>query len=82
MRIAQKGNIDDEIKHLRGLWVEWANNIKSSWLTQAEAWYCLNASLHPKMTWHPGALTLSEEEWNYVHRPALEAGLNRSRMCN
>ena len=82
IHLAPDGSVDDELAKLKAISVTWGDHIKSSHLKPNDAWFALNHSLLPKVTWHAAVTTFTEEQWATILSPALTRGLQKSKMCS
>jgi hypothetical protein len=72
------GNNVAETKKLREKAEEFADCIRTGFVTQNEAWYALNAAIMKTFEYRMEAITLTKLQWDYIMSPVLMATLPRA----
>ena len=76
--LAMDGNNVEECQHLRKKTMEFADNMRTGFLSKNDAWYALNSTIMKMLEYPMEATTITEEEWNKIMAPILLSGLPRS----
>jgi hypothetical protein len=72
------GNNKAEVLHLRKKADDFAESMRTGYLSKNDAWYALTATIMKTLEYPMAAVTLNEREWNYIMTPILRASLPRA----
>ena len=72
------GNNMAEAKKLRQKAEEFADCIRTGFVTRNEAWYALNATSMKTFEYPMEAITLTKPQWDFIMTPVLTATLPRA----
>ena len=76
--LAMDGNNLTEVKKLRGKAVEFAECIRTGFISRNEAWYALNSTIMKTFEYPMEAINLTKLQWDYIMAPVLMATLPRA----
>jgi hypothetical protein len=74
---AMGGNNADEVRHLRAKADQFADSMRTGFLSKNDAWYALTATILKSMEYPMATTTMPEKDWNYIMAPILLASLFR-----
>ena len=78
---AMDGNNQLEIQALRKKTEDFAESMRTGFLSKADAWYALNSSILKTLEYPMVATTISRKSWEYIMAPILKVGLPRSGIA-
>ena len=78
---APSGSAVDQVKEMRKLTENWADQFRTGKLSRPEAWLALTTTIWKTLEYPLNALTLTKEECEYVMAPAISSGLNGAGIC-
>ena len=77
--MAMDGNQEAEAEYLRGKALDWAETFReASGLERNDAWEGLTTTILNTLKYPACATQLTEAQWEWVMRPAVEVGLQKS----
>ena len=79
--LAPDGNNRKQVEEMRASTVKWAERVRTGCIDRSDAWLALTMTIMKKLEYALPALTLTEEECNFIMAPALAAGLPKAGIC-
>ena len=76
--LAPDGNNRKQVEEMRASTVKWAERVRTGCIDRRDAWLALTMTIMKKLEYALPALTLTEEECNFIMAPALAAGLPKA----
>ena len=76
--IAMDGNPKKQVEKLRGKAEEFAEHVRTGFLTREEAWHALNSTIVKTLEYPMEAISLTKDQWDYIMAPILKSVLPRS----
>ena len=76
--ISMDGNQKAEVKKLRDKAAEFAEHVRTGFVTRDEAWHALNTTIMKTLEYPMEAISLTRKHWDYIMAPILRAVLPRS----
>ena len=76
--IAMDGNQKAEVAKLRSKAVEFAEQVRTGFVTRDEAWHALNSTIMKTLEYPMEAISLNRKQWDYIMAPIVKAVLPRS----
>jgi hypothetical protein len=79
---AMDGNNIKQIAQLRKKTKEFADCMRTGYLSKNNAWYAINTTIMKTLEYLMTATTISEAEWEDIMKPLLKAGLPRAGISS
>ena len=76
--IAMDGNTRKQVEKLRHKAEDYAENVRTGFLTRDEAWHSLKSTIVKTLEYPMEAISLTKDQWDYIMAPILKAILPRS----
>jgi hypothetical protein len=76
--ISMDGNQRAEVEKLRGKTEEFADCIRTGFVTRDEAWTALNSTIMKTLEYPMDAINLSKQQWDYIMKPLLKSTLPKA----
>ena len=79
--LAPDGNNTKQVEEMRRTTVEWAEKVRTGAIDRKDVWQALTLTIMKKLEYPLLALTLTEDECDYIMSPILQSGLPRAGIC-